>query len=148
MNVLFVCTGNTCRSPMAEVLLKEKAPQLHVQSAGIFAQPNEGANDNAIQVLKQRGLQLVHSSQPVTKKLLKWADIVFAMTETHKELLLDQFPKYKDKYFTLIEYTLDTTTAEESIDIADPFGGDISLYKKTLSELEQHIDAFITKTDA
>ncbi len=144
MNILFVCTGNTCRSPMAEVLLKERAPHLHVQSAGIFAYPNEEANHYAIKALEERGLTIDHSAQSVTKKLLKWADLVLTMTEAHKQLLIDQFPKYKDKYCTLIEYSSDNQTRE---DIIDPFGGDLFMYKQTLSEMERYIEAISKKID-
>lgn len=148
MNVLFVCTGNTCRSPMAKALLKEKAPHFHVQSAGIFAQDGEGANENAIQVLKEKDIQLVHTAQSVTKKILKWADLVITMTEAHKQLLLDQYPKYESKYFTLKEYAMDPNTNDQNKDIVDPFGGDLFMYKQTLSELEKHIDSLLKKLDA
>lgn len=147
MNILFVCTGNTCRSPMAEALLKEKAPHLHVKSAGVFAHPDDTANANAVEALRQRDIHLVHSAQSVTKELLKWADLVLVMTEAHKRLLLGQFPKYEEKYYTLIEYAMDEQT-ELSMDIIDPFGGDLFLYKQTLSELEKYIDALIEKIDA
>lgn len=107
MNILFVCTGNTCRSPMAEALLKNKLKDVNVKSAGIYAADQQRANKNAIEVLKEKQIELDHRSQSMTDELIEWADVILTMTTQHKRALIMQYPDHQEKYFTLKEYTSD-----------------------------------------
>lgn len=107
--ILFVCTGNTCRSPMAEALLRKKAEDrglsLEVKSAGVSALPGITASSPAVEVLKEKGIDhRHHRSQPVTKELLLWADVVLTMTRSHHQWLIHSYPEAVDKAHSLKEW--------------------------------------------
>ncbi|SFE61537.1 protein-tyrosine phosphatase [Alteribacillus iranensis] len=143
-HILFVCTGNTCRSPLAEALLRSKATDgVEVKSAGVYAMPDMPASDGTMDVLKEKGIELDHKSQPVTKELVDWADLVLTMTKSHHETTVQLYPEAADKIFTIKEFAADITGPEG--DITDPIGGSAEMYRKTAEELEPLIDAVLEK---
>lgn len=137
-HILFVCTGNTCRSPLAEALLRERmGDKVEVKSAGVHAFPGSKASEGTSRVLLDKGIDHDHTSQPVTNDLLEWADVVLTMTSGHKQLVCSQFSEHREKVHTLKEYVgVDALTA----DIADPFGGSIEEYVRTADDIEECLD--------
>lgn len=140
MNILFVCTGNTCRSPMAAAIWKQ-VEGVEIQSAGVYASFGSEMSLHAQRALSEKGIDADHVSQPVTRELLEWADLVLTMTTSHKQALLQAFPDYATKVHTYAEYA----QPEQSFEIADPFGGTLQDYQFTLYQLEQLKDNLLNR---
>ncbi len=146
MNILFVCTGNTCRSPMAKALLEdmaqEKGIDINVKSAGIYALDGQSASKGAIEALKVEGIDIeTHRASIIYKDLLEWADLILTMGISHKEILLSKYDFIRGKVYTLKEYAYDK---EENV--RDPFGGDIHIYNNTKEEIKEALKYIIRKT--
>lgn len=129
--LLFVCTGNTCRSPMAEALCQHYLPDVEALSAGVGAVPGLAASIGASDAMQQRGLNIDHHrSRALSSYLLADVDLVLCMGAGHKQVILQALPEYADKVFTLAEYV------GEKGDIADPWGGDAEEYQACADQIE------------
>ena len=106
--ILFVCTGNTCRSPMAQglfsLLAKEAGVEAEVRSAGIAAVDGQAVSPHASDILKEHGFETALKSRRLTPEEVRWADLILTMTMQHKGAILRQYPEAVDKTFTLKEY--------------------------------------------
>ncbi|HHY79002.1 MAG TPA: ribose 5-phosphate isomerase B [Thermoanaerobacter sp.] len=145
MKVLFVCTGNTCRSPMAEGLFNDKAKafgkDFEAKSAGVFAPEGFPASQEAIEVLKQDyNIDISnHRSKSLRRQDLEEADLILAMSNSHKQSILSKYPEYSNKVFTIKEFV-----GLEG-EVKDPYGMPIEVYRETARELEDLISKIITK---
>ena len=145
LEIVIVCTGNTCRSPMAEMLLKNKMATandipidqlaqhgIHICSAGISANKGSLAADQAINVLSNRGLDLTcHSSQPLSYVLANSADLILTLSHSHQHAIVNAWPEFSDKTSLL---------AHDGSSVSDPIGGSYEIYQQCAAQIDTHLD--------
>ena len=138
MNVLFVCTGNTCRSPMAQAILQkiaeEKGWDMQCDSAGLFAHEGAGVSDGARTVLAECfGVDsFSHAAKPVTREIAAWADAVIGVTEDHRRYFVQLFGG-AEKAFSL------------PVGVGDPFGGGRAEYEEAARAIRAGIEELIAR---
>lgn len=145
--VLFVCTANVCRSPMAAALFYARVSQAIpsgkdwlVDSAGTWGRNGLPASENSVLAMRGRGLDIsAHRSKVVTSAQLALFDLILVMEPGHKEALRIEFPELAARVFLLSEMS------GPAQPIADPYGSTLDQYEKTAKEIEAYLDAGMPK---
>jgi protein-tyrosine-phosphatase len=140
MNLLFVCSGNTCRSPMAEAFARKIASRrgiedVNVSSAGTNAWENVPATDEALLVGMEREIDLTgHRSRKLTPAIVSEADLIFVMTPAHLEQVKQMGGR--GKVHVIDEYA----SGRANLGIMDPYGGNLEAYRDTADVLERELE--------
>lgn len=150
--ILLVCTGNTCRSPMAEVMCRQmiadrlgcKAAELSdhgviVMSAGLSASMGARPSPEGVKVMSKMGLNLEdHESQPITAQLVRHADFIWTMTRSHRQAIVSEWPEAHGRTFVL---------SANGGDIADPIGGPVEYYEKCAQQIKTELERRVADLD-
>lgn len=145
--IMFVCTGNICRSAMADKLLSKRVQEenldIEVYSCGTFAEQGDYPTAEAIEVMQEYDVDMKgHRATNIRKSNIEQMDLILCATTNHKNMVGQLYPNLQGKTYTMKEFIEDT---EKGIDIADPWGFDIVVYRKCAAEISKIIEKIIDK---
>ncbi len=151
LSIVFICTGNTCRSPMAEWISKKYIRELNLQdevkvaSAGVAAWGEAPISQGANRALLRRQVEeaTTHRARLVDESILEEADLVLTMSENHRRTLINLYPPYHKKIYNLLSYATGIPG-----DIADPFGGGDDIYEEAAKQIENACRDLLLKIKA
>ena len=147
--IMFVCTGNICRSAMAELFLKKKVEEkgldIEVRSCGTFASIGDMSTKEAVEVMKEDyNMDLTqHRATNIKHARIQEEDLVLCATLTHKLLVLKMYPDLEGRVFTMKEYIGEEPGCTS--DISDPWGHDVETYRKCAEEISDTVDKIVYK---
>lgn len=147
MKIMFICTGNICRSAMAHKLLQEKAKEnnknINVYSCGLFAENGDYPTNQAIKVMREKGIDLsLHRATNIRNSNIEDMDIILCATVAHKNHVINMYPELKEKVYTIKEYV---GYDKSNLDINDPWGFSEQVYERCLKEIEECLNKIIKK---
>lgn len=146
--LIFICTGNICRSAMAKYYAQQKANHksdnmYYITSAGISAIEGEGASANSKVAMDKYGIDMSsHRATPIDRSDIKEADYIFVMTKIHKRIVGEMYPELKEKIFTLKEFAYEDYN---NMDIDDPWGYNIEVFTEIAKEIVDCVDKIFEK---
>ena len=146
MKIMFICTGNICRSAMAEGMLKQKLKEnkienVEVYSCGIYAEDGDYATYNALDAAKLYGADISnHRATNIRKSNIEEMNLILCATNSHKQSVLYMYPNLDGKVYTMKEYV-----DEQALDIKDPWGYDLNVYYNCAEEINECLEKMIEK---
>jgi len=147
IKIMFVCTGNICRSAMADKMLAKRVEEenlnIEVYSSGTFAENGDYPTVEAIEAMEEYGVDLKqHRATNIRRSNIEEMDLILCATTTHKNMVLQLYPNLVGQVYTMKEYVGDT---QNGIDISDPWGYDLAVYRKCAAEIEKIIKKIVDK---